>query len=400
MANKDDFFAPLDIEKKGDNGDLRITASQTTRKPWRGARFISALSVTLIVFGLALGAAFVYMNALVRAPGPLSQERLFVVERGQNLSEIAARLEDEHIIYSRFMFMAKAGLDNKHRKIRAGEFRIKAELSTLEVLNLLTEGAPVLYSLTIPEGLTSRQIVERIMASEVLTGQVTQIPPEGTLMPDTYKFIRGTDRAKLIARMRAAQTELLDTLWKNRAERLPLTSREDMLILASIVEKETAVPAERARIAGVFINRLLKGMRLQSDPTIIYGLVGGQGSLGRPIRKSEITKPTPYNTYVIKGLPPGPIGTPGRASLEAVARPAATDDLYFVADGTGGHAFATTLTQHQENVRKWRRLQRQRQRQDQHQNQHDIQALPIARDVRKSQTSQDSTGSVGVISSP
>ncbi len=353
MARDDDLYTPLKV-----NREKKAAVKPARRK--QSARVMSTFFIAITFFALTLGAAFLYLNSLVMAPGPLTAERMFVVERGARLTEIAASLEEQNIIINRYAFMARAAMENKQARLKAGEFRMRAGVSMRQVLDMLSKGAAVQYALTVPEGLTSRQIVARIMNNEYLTGNITHVPAEGALMPDTYKFTRGTKRSDLIRRMENAQGRLLASIWQQRAERLPLASAHEMLILASIVERETAKPEERARIAGVFLNRLRKGMRLQSDPTIIYGLVGGQGGLGRPIRKSEIDKPTPYNTYVINGLPPGPIGNPGRASLQATARPAITDDLYFVADGTGGHAFARTLREHQANVRKWRRIERKR----------------------------------------
>jgi UPF0755 protein len=202
--------------------------------------------------------------------------------------------------------------------------------------------------------------VARLEADPVLKGDINEVPPEGTLLPETYSYILGTTRQQMLERMQGAQERVLSDIWANRAANLPIKSPEELVTLASIVEKETGVAAERPRVAAVFINRLKKHMRLQSDPTIIYGLVGGKGTLGRPILRSEISKATPYNTYVIPGLPPGPIANPGRASLEAVAQPADTKDLYFVADGSGGHAFASSLSEHQRNVTNWRRIQREK----------------------------------------
>ena len=228
-----------------------------------------------------------------------------------------------------------------------------------DVLDLLTRGKAILYKVTIPEGLTSEQAVQRLRSAELLVGEIDAIPPEGSLMPDTYKFTRGMTRQGLLERMQAEQRKFVTNLWESRASGLPYKTVEEAIVLASIVEKETGRADERARIAGVFVNRLRKGMRLQSDPTIIYGLVGGKGKLGRPLLRNEIRKPTPYNTYVIAGLPPGPIANPGRAAIEAVLQPAATKDIYFVADGTGGHAFAATLTAHNENVARWRQIERE-----------------------------------------
>jgi UPF0755 protein len=221
----------------------------------------------------------------------------------------------------------------------------------------LSEGKVVQHAITIPEGLTSEQIVQRLLDMDFLAGNIKSIPREGSLLPETYRFPRSTPREQVLQRMQREQRDLVQKAWAGRAPDLPLKSAEDLVTLASIVEKETGRPEERSRVASVFVNRLKQRMRLQSDPTIIYGLVGGKGSLGRPISRSDITQPTPYNTYTIDGLPPGPIANPGRASLEAAANPARTKDLYFVADGTGGHAFSETLDQHQKNVARLRAIE-------------------------------------------
>jgi UPF0755 protein len=227
-------------------------------------------------------------------------------------------------------------------------------------MDLMNSGKSVLYSLTIPEGLTVEQAFQRIAEHEALVGDMpTEMPPEGALAADTQRFTRGTTRQQMIDKMLADQERLVEGIWNRRVSGLPFSNINEFVTLASIVEKETGRGDERSRVASVFINRLNKGMRLQSDPTILYGLFGGKGKpADRPIYQSDITKPTPYNTYVINGLPPTPIANPGRAALEAVANPSKTKDLYFVADGTGGHVFAATLDEHNENVARWRAFQR------------------------------------------
>jgi UPF0755 protein len=217
----------------------------------------------------------------------------------------------------------------------------------------------VQHSFTLAEGLTSDQLVARLLENDVLTGNIREIPREGTLLPETYRFTRGMTREQMIQRMQQAQRRVLQEIWDRRMPDLPVKTPEQLVALASIIEKETGRPEERTRVAAVFVNRLKQKMKLQSDPTIIYGLVGGKGSLGRPIMKSEIEQPTPYNTYVIDGLPPGPIANPGRASLEAAANPARTKEIFFVADGTGGHAFADNYEQHQRNVARLRVIEQQ-----------------------------------------
>jgi len=216
----------------------------------------------------------------------------------------------------------------------------------------------VLHSFTIPEGLTSDQVVQRIRDNDILVGEIKEPPREGSILPETYKFARGETRQALLAVMERAQTKAVDEIWAKRASDLPIKSPGELVTLASIVEKETGKADERARVAGVFINRLRRHIKLESDPTIVYGLAFGKGSLGHPISKAELEQATPYNTYIISGLPPGPIANPGRAALEAAANPSATKELYFVADGTGGHAFAETLDQHLKNVAHWREIEK------------------------------------------
>ena len=241
--------------------------------------------------------------------------------------------------------------------LKAGEYQFKAHASLRDVVATIVEGRVVPHQLTVPEGLTSEQIVARLLDDDVLTGNIKEIPREGTLLPDTYNFTRGVTREQMIQRMQQAQQRMLKEIWERHSPDLPIKTPDQLVILASLVEKETGKPEERTRVAAVFVNRLKQRMKLQSDPTIIYGLVGGKGTLGRPIMKSEIDQPTPYNTYQIDGLPPGPIANPGRASLEAAANPARTRELYFVADGTGGHAFAETYEQHQKNVARLRAME-------------------------------------------
>lgn len=229
-----------------------------------------------------------------------------------------------------------------------------------EAYATLRARADTRFRVSFAEGVTSWQAVEGLKAVEVLSGEVAAIPPEGSLAPDSYEVRAGDSRESVLERMRAAQEAILAAAWENRAEGLPLASPEEALILASIIEKETGQPEERGRVASVFVNRLRRGMRLQTDPTVIYGLTEGRGVLGRGLRQSELRRATPWNTYVIDGLPPTPIANPGRASIAAALNPEATDDLYFVADGSGGHAFATTLDEHNRNVARWRRIEAER----------------------------------------
>jgi UPF0755 protein len=280
------------------------------------------------------------------------------------LNQIAAGLERQGIITNQRVFSIGAKGVLGDDTLKAGEYEIKAGSSMLEIVELMQSGKSILHSFTVPEGQTVQQVFDRLRNDEMLVGDLPEeMPAEGALLPETYKFSRGTTRADILDQMIKAQTRALEQIWSRRAPDLPLETPEELVILASIVEKETARADERPRVASVFINRLNKGMRLQSDPTIIYGLFGGAGKPSdRPIYKSDIEKPTPYNTYVINGLPPTPIANPGREAMEAVANPSRTDDFYFVADGTGGHAFAQTLDEHNSNVARWRRIEAEREK--------------------------------------
>jgi UPF0755 protein len=226
--------------------------------------------------------------------------------------------------------------------------------------DLVESGTPVAYRVSVPEGLTSWQIVEGLRAADFLSGEIAEVPPEGMLAPDTVEVQRGADRQEILDGMIAAQEAILAQAWATRQDGLPLASPEEALILASIIEKETSVPEERGRVSSVFVNRLNRGMRLQTDPTVIYGITEGQGILGRGLRQSELRAETPWNTYVISGLPPTPIANPGRAAIEAAVNPDATDFIFFVADGTGGHAFSVTLEEHNRNVARWRQIEAER----------------------------------------
>jgi UPF0755 protein len=284
----------------------------------------------------------------------LSEDRFVNIPRGSGIHDIADVLVRDGVIDQPWVFVGGVLALKAREDLKAGEYQFKAHSSLRDVVATIVEGRVVPHQLTIPEGLTSEQIVSRLLDDDILTGNIKEIPREGTLLPDTYSFTRGITREQMIQRMQLAQQRVLKEIWDRHSPDLPIKTPEQLLVLASIVEKETGKPEERTRVAAVFVNRVKQKMRLQSDPTIIYGLVGGKGTLGRPIMRSEIEQPTPYNTYQIDGLPPGPIANPGRASLEAVANPARTRELYFVADGTGGHVFAETYEQHQKNVARLR----------------------------------------------
>ena len=320
--------------------------------------------LNLFMFFLFIGVAGLvalhWGNQQFTVAGPLTAPKEVSIKRGSGTSSIAKTLYSEGVITNELIFQAGVLARQAQSKLKAGEYRFQPGASMAQVLDKLVRGVVVTYKITIPEGLTSQQIVARLMAKEDMTGEILDIPPEGSLLPQTYNFSRGEDRRKVLERMRAAQKEIVEKLWAERAADLPVKTPGEALILASIVEKETGVAAERRRVAAVFVNRLKKGMRLQSDPTIIYGIVGGQGKLGRPILRSEIDKKTPYNTYQIDGLPPTPIANPGEAAIAAVLNPIKSSELYFVADGTGGHAFSKTLEEHNKKVRVWRKIARER----------------------------------------
>jgi UPF0755 protein len=244
--------------------------------------------------------------------------------------------------------------------LKHGEYLIKPHASVREIIDVLAEGKAVQYKVTIPEGLTSQQIVERLKAEQNLTGDIAAVPPEGSLFPETYGVEKGTTRAALLDRMKEKMQQFLAAAWEKRKPGLLLKTPQEAMAFASIVEKETGRPDERDRVAAVFMNRLRKGMRLQSDPTVIYGIVGGQGALGRPLTRADLDQKSTHNTYQIDGLPPTPICNPGRSAIEATLNPAATNDLYFVADGTGGHVFSDTLKEHNAAVSNWRKIERER----------------------------------------
>jgi UPF0755 protein len=314
------------------------------------------ISIFLIVAVAAGYVAYVGKQRFA-APGPLQEDRVVNIPRGAGVRDISEVLAREGVINQPRIFAIGALLLKSREGLKAGEYEFKAHASLSDVVATMSEGKVVTHQISIPEGLTSEQIVARLMDDDVLSGNINEIPAEGSMLPDTYNFTRGMSRSQLIQHMQHAQQRLVTDIWERRSPDLPLRTPEQLVILASLIEKETGKPDERTRIAAVFVNRLKQRMRLQSDPTIIYGLVGGKGTLGRPIMKSEIDQPTPYNTYQIDGLPPGPIANPGRAALEAAANPARTRELYFVADGTGGHAFAESYEQHQKNVLRLRQLQ-------------------------------------------
>ena len=309
---------------------------------------LTTLCVALLVVGLWAVWSF-------RGPGPATndgQPAVVQLRKGAGLNEIAGALERAHVVRSSAIFIAAAQVTGAARSLKAGEYEFPSRASMARVLGDIRAGKTVRHQVTIPEGATSDMVIDILNREDALTGEAAT-PPEGAILPETYDFQRGEDRAAVLQRMMDARDKLLATLWTKRKAGLPISTPEEAVILASIVEKETGVAGERPQVASVFVNRLLKGMRLESDPTIIYGITRGR-PLGRRILLSELKAPTPYNTYAISGLPPTPIANPGRAALAAVLDPPETDYLFFVADGSGGHAFAATYAEHLRNVEKWR----------------------------------------------
>jgi peptidoglycan lytic transglycosylase G len=320
----------------------------------------NAIITILIILMIGAGTAYYYGRQILETPGPLQEDKIVNIPARAGKRDIADALQKEGVInVNPWVFIGSVFALKASSDLKPGEYSFQKNASLRDVIATIVEGKVVQHAVTVPEGLTSEQIVSRLTDNDIFTGSVREIPREGTLLPETYKFPRGTSRDQVIQRMQQAQKRVLAEIWDRRSPDAPLKSPEQLVTLASIVEKETGKADERSRVAAVFVNRLRQKIKLQSDPTIIYGLVGGKGTLGRPIKRSEITQPSPYNTYVIEGLPPGPIANPGRASLEAAANPARTRDLFFVADGTGGHAFTETYDQHQKNVAKLRTMERQ-----------------------------------------
>lgn len=322
------------------------------------------LAVLLLCAGVGAGGVAWWAQRHFDSPGPLAAERTVTIPRGVGLRDIAALLSRDGIIVHPWVFVAGTRFYADNRPLRFGEYVIAARASPRQVMEQLIGGKTAVHRLTVPEGLTTAEILTLIAATDGLTGDVPDVEGEGLLLPETYHFSKDDERSGIVDRMRQAMADGIAELWAGRAPDLPFDTPEEAVILASIVEKETGRADERARVAAVFVNRLRRGMRLQSDPTVAYGLTNGAGPLGRPLTKSDLRSPHPYNTYVIDGMPPGPIANPGRAALQAVMQPAKTRELYFVADGTGGHAFATNLAEHNRNVAKWRRIERARAKED------------------------------------
>lgn len=321
--------------------------------------FGNAVITFVILVMLATGGVYVYGKQALESPGPLQDDKVVNIPTRAGKGDIAEVLQREGVIdANRWVFLGAVFALKAAQDLKPGEYLFQKNANLRDVIGTIVDGKVVQHSVTIPEGLTSEQIVARLSENDIFTGSIREMPREGTLLPETYKFPRGTPREQVIQRMQREQKRVLAEVWERRSADVQVKTPEQLVTLASIVEKETGRADERSRVAAVFANRLQRKMKLQSDPTIIYGLVGGKGTLGRPIKRSEIQQPSPYNTYVVEGLPPGPIANPGKASLEATANPARTRDLFFVADGTGAHTFTETYDAHQKNVAKLRAIEK------------------------------------------
>src|SRR5262245_55442782 len=329
-------------------------------------RLLSGLFTFALLLSLLVGGLAYLFDSQIDAPGPLERTKVVAIPKNEGDHEIATRLEREGIVSDRRLIVAgylwaklAAWLEGgKPVQLKAGEYGMKQNASIRQVIEVISEGRTISYKVTVPEGLTSYQIVEKLKADANLSGEIASVPPEGSLLPDTFMVDRGMQRQAILDRMQAEARKAAERAWPHRKRDLPFKSLEEATILASIVEKETGRADERERVAAVFVNRLKANMRLQSDPTILYGLSGGKTVWNRPIQKTEITQKTAHNTYQIDGLPPTPICNPGRAAIEAVLNPANTKELFFVADGTGRHVFAETAKEHIANVQKWRAAER------------------------------------------
>ena len=343
----------------------RVPKHRVPRKR-SGGGGASGLGVGLITaagtLGLFVAAALIGLWVIYWGPGPEARQgesTIITLPSGAGVSAIAANLKGEGVIRSTDLFKAAISLKGADRRLRAGEYEVPSKASLATVVNILIEGKAVRHFVTLPEGWSSAQAVDILMKQEVLTGEVAEIPEEGTLWPETYEVARGESRDAVIARMQRMARTRLDALWVQRSPNTVVRTPQEALILASIVEKETGIAAERPQVAAVFTNRLKLGMRLESDPTIVYGVTKGR-PLGRGIRLSELRNPTPWNTYLINGLPPTPIANPGEEALKAVLNPPRSEYLFFVADGTGGHVFARTYQEHLLNVARWREIERRK----------------------------------------
>lgn len=326
-------------------------------------RFIGWIFALTVAGLIVAGAVVAYGSIQFKKPGPHNESRYIVVMPGSSVTGITRQLEEEGVINATAaqIFPIVTRLQSQPLTLKAGEYEIAAGESAGDILQKLAEGKTVQRQVTIPEGLTSLEIVEVLNNIEAISGDIIEdIPPEGSLLPESFAYSRFHTRQDLLNRMRDDMQALIDEIWETRDADLPYTDKSDAIIMASIVEKETGVAAERDMVAGVFVNRLRLGMPLQTDPTVIYAITEGKSKLNRPLYTKDLKRDHPYNTYMNTGLPPGPIANPGEASLRAALQPAEHDYLYFVADGSGGHAFGRTLDEHNRNVAEWRKIQRER----------------------------------------
>jgi len=328
-------------------------------------RLIKAVVFLIILLALLLGGAAAWLWQGFNAAGPLADEKIVVVPKGIGTAGIAKVLADAGVIDNALVFNLGARFAARGAALHAGEFKFPSHVSPRDAMQVLIDGHVLMHRVTIAEGLTVSEIFAVLQAAPDLEGALPPSPPEGTLLPETYFFVLGDTRAQVVDRMRSQMDATLASLWPGRDPEVALASPQDAVVLASVVEKETAKEDERPRIAAVFYNRMKKGMALQSDPTVIFALTQGKSKLDRALTGDDLKTDSPYNTYVVTGLPQGPIANPGLASLKAVLHPLKTKELYFVADGTGGHAFAETLEEHNKNVAKWRKLQKSQAGQDQ-----------------------------------
>jgi len=319
---------------------------------------VKSILAAVIVIAILIAGVVEWGYAAFNAPGPAApqgNETVVVIKPGSGTRGIAETLTEAGVLNRTTVFQIGVHVFSPKAALKAGEYAIPSHATMRQIMDILVAGKSIQHKVTLAEGLTSQMVYDIVKADTVLKGSAGPVPAEGTLLPETYLFQRGETREHLIAKMKAAQTAVIDALWERRAETLPIKSKEEALVLASIVEKETGIPSERAHIAAVFMNRLRMGMKLQSDPTIIYGITKGY-PIGRRINRSEIEAATPYNTYVIPALPPEPICNPGKDAIAAVLNPIESKDLYFVADGSGGHVFAETVEEQTKHVAAWRKI--------------------------------------------
>lgn len=317
-------------------------------------RILRWFAVLSLLSAIALAGIVAFLYGRFVAPGPLAGDAVVIVPRGSGIDAIAQLLQSSGIVENDMIFRLGARTLGRERPLQAGEYEFPKGVSVRGAMEILQNGKTVVRRMTIPEGLTTVEILDRVVKTEGLVGEIVLAPKDGELLPETYHFSYGDSRNDMVRRMQIAMRDTLDDLWKRRPADSPYDTVRKLVTMASIVEKETGRPDERARVAGVFVNRLKIGMRLQSDPTVVYALTDGKTSFERALTRADLETASPYNTYTNAGLPPGPIANPGRASLEAALKPADSGDLYFVADGSGGHAFARTLVEHNQNVARWR----------------------------------------------